>query len=157
MAKLSEFFPMVEVFDRLKPEEEIRALVEFQSIAKRYHIEKLGFRVRPETRIFVTGGGSKNTTLLQVIANVFQADVYTQAVTNSAAYGAACRALHALKGGSYSNMIRASIGFPKTTIAVRHDEKLKDVYDNLVVRYPKLIALVTDSDKRNGLTNGTHV
>ncbi|GAU92723.1 hypothetical protein RvY_04770 [Ramazzottius varieornatus] len=142
---------------KLRPEEEIRALVEFQSLAKRHHIEKLGFRVRPHTRIFVTGGGSKNTTLLQVIANVFQGDVYTQGMTNSAAYGAACRALHALKGGSYSDMIRSSIGFPKTTIAVRHDPKLKNVYDNLLVRYSKLIALVSNPDKKNGLSNGTHV
>ena len=58
-------------------ETEVRALVEGQVIAKRLHAEKLGFSLTEDTRILVTGGASVNKAIQQVIADVFNASVYT--------------------------------------------------------------------------------
>ena len=59
-------------------ETEVRALVESQMVAKRIHAERMGFTVTSDTtRILVTGGASVNTVILQVIADVFNAKVYT--------------------------------------------------------------------------------
>ena len=46
-------------------------------IAKRLHAEKLGFSLTEDTRILVTGGASVNKAIQQVIADVFNASVYT--------------------------------------------------------------------------------
>ena len=71
----------------------MRALVEGQLLAKRLHAETIGFKLTPETRILVTGGASVNLAILQVllqldltdyliypqvVADVFNANVYTQ-------------------------------------------------------------------------------
>ena len=141
----------------MSPGQEIRALVEFQSLAKRYHVQRLGFHVTKDTRIFVTGGGSRNRTLLQVIADVFQADVYTQSVTNSAAYGAACRAVHAIRAGpakNYFDMVRAASGFPPVTVAVLHNADVGAVYERMTARYGRLQSLVASGDSRVTLGNG---
>jgi sugar (pentulose or hexulose) kinase len=45
--------------------------------------------------IYATGGAAANDRILQVMADVFGADVYRSAVGNSAALGAALRAWHA--------------------------------------------------------------
>ena len=90
-------------------ETEVRALIEGQMMAKRIHAERMGFNLTPETRILVTGGASVNTAILQVVADVFNANVYTQSAANSAAMGGAYRALHLAKGGnetcSFSDLI----------------------------------------------------
>ncbi|XP_055337409.1 xylulose kinase-like [Paramacrobiotus metropolitanus] len=132
--------------ERLESEQEIRALIEGQSIAKRYHAESFGFKVTPETRIYVTGGGSRNSTLLQVIANVFQADVYTQSMTNSAAYGAAYRAAHGLRGGNFYQMIKNSTGFPPSTLAVKYNKNCKEIYDKMVARYGTILQKITKKE-----------
>jgi xylulokinase len=81
-------------------------------MAKRLHAERVGFHVDPNTRILVTGGASVNLPILQVVADVFNARVYTQvgtvghplhpprqAAASSAALGGAYRALHLARGG----------------------------------------------------------
>jgi sugar (pentulose or hexulose) kinase len=50
--------------------------------------------VRIDT-IYATGGAAANVAILQVMADVFGADVYQLEVGNSAALGAALRAYHA--------------------------------------------------------------
>uniref|UniRef100_A0A6Q2Z5W3 Xylulose kinase n=1 Tax=Esox lucius TaxID=8010 RepID=A0A6Q2Z5W3_ESOLU len=75
-------------------QEEIRALVEGQFLAKRYHAEKLGYKIIPGTRVLATGGASSNKEILQVLSDVFNAPVYTIDVANSACLGCAYRALH---------------------------------------------------------------
>ena len=60
-------------------ETEVRALVEGQMVAKRLHAERLGFTLTEDTRILVTGGGSINKAIQQVIADVFNASVYSMA------------------------------------------------------------------------------
>ena len=58
-------------------ETEVRALVEGQMVAKRLHAERLGFSLSEDTRILVTGGASVNKAIQQIIADVFNASVYT--------------------------------------------------------------------------------
>jgi xylulokinase len=45
--------------------------------------------------IYATGGAAVNRAILQVLADVFGAEVYQMDVSNSAALGAALRAFHA--------------------------------------------------------------
>ena len=48
-------------------------------------------------KVIVTGGASSNKQILQVIADIFQLDVYVnQSTANSAAMGAAYRAFYSL-------------------------------------------------------------
>lgn len=59
-------------------EVEVRALIEGQFIAKRAHVEDIGFDFDENTKILATGGASKNHAILQVMADVFNAPVYIQ-------------------------------------------------------------------------------
>jgi xylulokinase len=53
-------------------------------------------------RIFATGGGSVNRSILQILADIFGKDVWTFPESASAALGAAHRALHGFKWDSFS-------------------------------------------------------
>ncbi len=70
----------------------VRAIVEAQMLAMATHSEGLGGRC---DRIVATGGASANREILQVMADVFDADVYQGAGGNGACLGAALRAWHA--------------------------------------------------------------
>jgi xylulokinase len=70
----------------------IRALVESQQLAMAIHSSWMGVRVHT---IHATGGAAANREILQIMADVFGADVFQLEVANSAALGAALRALHA--------------------------------------------------------------
>ena len=89
-------------------EAEVRGLIEGQFLSLKSHAHHLGLS-RPK-RIVASGGASVNPALLQVLADVFQAPVQVQVVTdtrtgkdasainNTAALGAALRALWAIEG-----------------------------------------------------------
>jgi xylulokinase len=72
-------------------EKNVRGVVEAQAMSMRLHSRWIVDRV--ET-IRATGGAAANDDLLQVIADVFDADVVTLPTTNAAALGAAIRAYH---------------------------------------------------------------
>lgn len=55
----------------------------------------MGFSFAQGTRILATGGASANRTILQVMADVFNAPVYIQKTTEAALLGAAFRAKYA--------------------------------------------------------------
>lgn len=57
---------------------------------------EMGFSFGEDTRILATGGASANKSILQVIADVFNAPVYIQKTTEAALLGAAYRAKYAL-------------------------------------------------------------
>ena len=71
----------------------VRALVEGQMMAMANHWSELA--TRPVARIRATGGASQNREILQVMADVFGADVYPAASTSGASLGAALRAYQA--------------------------------------------------------------
>jgi xylulokinase len=83
------------------PEDDVagncRAVVEAQMMSMRIHSKWMG--VRP-SRIYATGGASRNKTLLQVMADVQGCPVHRFEVSNSAALGAALRAAHSYLAGS---------------------------------------------------------
>jgi xylulokinase len=70
----------------------VRAVVEAQMLAMRRHSRWMGVKVHT---IHATGGAAVNRDILQVIADVFDADVYQLPSGNSACLGAALRAYHA--------------------------------------------------------------
>ena len=69
----------------------VRAVVEGQAMAMRIYSEWFAPRV---TTIRVTGGAAANAPILQVIADVFGANVVRIAPPNAASLGAALRAYH---------------------------------------------------------------
>jgi len=70
----------------------VRAVVEAQMLALAIHSRWMGVDVK---RIHATGGASANRDILQVMADVHDAEVYQFEVGNSACLGAALRAYHA--------------------------------------------------------------
>jgi len=77
----------------------VRAVVEAQMMALRLHSQWMGVQVDV---VHATGGAAANRQILQVMADVFGAEVRRFEVENAAALGAALRALHAdrLDGGA---------------------------------------------------------
>lgn len=69
----------------------VRGVVEAQQMALALHSRWMSITV---DTILATGGAAANPEILQVMADVFGADVYRSTVTNSAALGAALRAWH---------------------------------------------------------------
>lgn len=59
-------------------ETEIRALIEGQMLHRRAIATDMGFDFNANTKLIATGGASINTSILQVIADVFNAPVYVQ-------------------------------------------------------------------------------
>lgn len=77
------------------PAVEVRAVVEGQFLAKYVHARTLGYKIISSSRILATGGAGQNLCILQVLANVFDRDVFVlQGMANSASLGAAYRAKH---------------------------------------------------------------
>jgi xylulokinase len=70
----------------------VRGVIEAQQMAMLLHSQWMGVDV---DTIAATGGAAVNTQILQVMADVFGAEVHRSVVTNSAALGAALRAWHA--------------------------------------------------------------
>ena len=70
----------------------VRAVVEAQMMSMALHSRWMHVSV---DTIYATGGAAANRAILQVMADVFGADVFQLEVGNSAALGAALRAFHA--------------------------------------------------------------
>lgn len=70
----------------------VRAVVEAQMMSMAIHSRWMGVDV---TTIHATGGAARNREILQVMADIHDAEVYQFEVGNSAALGAALRAFHA--------------------------------------------------------------
>jgi xylulokinase len=74
------------------PSANVRAVVEAQQMSMALHAQWMGVEI---DTIHATGGAAANTQILQVMADVFGAEVYRSTVGNAAALGAALRAWHA--------------------------------------------------------------
>ena len=70
----------------------VRAVVEAQMASMAIHSRWMGVET---STIYATGGASANREMLQIMADMHNADVYQFEVGNSAALGAALRAVHA--------------------------------------------------------------
>jgi xylulokinase len=117
--------------DQAPPARYVRAIVEAQAIALFRHAQWMG--VTPRT-IYATGGAAANRDILQVIADVFGAEVHRFESTDSAALGAAIRAYQGDTGVAWEDAIE---GFVAPVVDSRvapipaHIEvyrRLRDVY-----------------------------
>ena len=69
-----------------------RGVIESQVLSFKSHADKLG--LKEISSIVVTGGGSANKYILQIVADVFECQVFVSNITNTAAMGAALKALN---------------------------------------------------------------
>jgi xylulokinase len=96
VAEITPFVPNPGVHRRrLDPSDaprNVRAIVEAQAMAMRLHSRWIAPEV---TTLRATGGAASNREILQVMADVFAADVVRIAPSNAASLGAAIRAYHA--------------------------------------------------------------
>ncbi|CAG9856227.1 unnamed protein product [Phyllotreta striolata] len=125
------------------PENEIRAAVEGQFIRIRVYAEDFGFVLNENTKILATGGASKNTAILQVLADVFNAPVYVQDAANSAMLGAAFQAKHGLMHDTKTYLdITATI--PEPHLACEPYADVADIYTPMVQRYRDIVGQLTE-------------
>jgi xylulokinase len=118
------------------PAEAARAVVEAQALSMLHHSDWIG--ERPE-QILVTGGAAKNRGILQVISDVFQAELRTLSVANSSALGGALRAANAVGGHAFAELA-ARFSAPDTTRAVRPTEGSEKAYDKLKSLYAEKLS-----------------
>lgn len=114
----------------------MRAVIEGQAMALARHSAWMGVDLR---EIYATGGASVNRAILKVIADVFGADVYQFAVSNSAALGAAIRAAHANLADagtpvSWDDLV-GGLAAPIAGSRVRPDPVSHAIYDQLRPAY----------------------
>jgi xylulokinase len=114
----------------------VRALVEAQMMAMALHSQWMGVAMRT---IYATGGASANRAILQVMADVFGADVYQFDVGNSACLGAALRAFHAHRAVigrplSWDDVV-SGLAEPKKASLVSPHPSRHAMYGELIGRY----------------------
>jgi xylulokinase len=114
----------------------VRAIVEAQQMAMALHSRWMA--VSTDT-IYATGGAAANRQILQVMADVFNADVYRLQVSNSAALGAALRAFHGERASAgepldWDDVIRGFVE-PVASSRVRASAEHHAVYRKLMPLY----------------------
>ncbi len=119
-------------FDSATPAEWVRAVLESQALSMRLHSAWQGEAFK---RIRVTGGASKSPVFRQILADVFQAQIETIAVSGSAALGAALRAANAVGGCAFADLYAR---FCQTVSTVAPRPELRPLYDGLLDRYAAL-------------------
>jgi xylulokinase len=107
-----------------------RAIVEAQALAMRHHSDWIG---EQPNQLLATGGASKNRGILQVLADVFQAEVRTLAVANSSALGGALRAAQAVEGRPFAELFAPFCAPGPERVAPRAN--VERVYAELGARY----------------------
>jgi len=115
-------------FAAAAPATRIRAIVEAQMLSMRVHSRWIG----DFDTIRVTGGASRSNGILQTLANVFQAQVETIAVPDSAALGAAMIAAHVVSGHGYDALAST---FTPATQSYRPDPAAAPVYAAAMTTY----------------------
>ena len=114
----------------------VRALVEGQMMGMANHTR---WMAADPSRVVATGGAAANRELLQVMADVFDAEVIRSRAGNAAALGAALRALHAdrLASGRPIEWEEAVAGFtePDSSACIAPQRDAAAVYRELQRRY----------------------
>lgn len=131
--------------DAFTPAVEARAVVEGQFLSMRLHSGNIG--IKP-VKILATGGASANRSILRVMADVFGVPVFTGNQPNSAALGAAYRALHGWTCADQSRFVpfaAVMAGAPPFTRAMEPDAGAHAVYTRMLPEYERLEGKVTRS------------
>jgi xylulokinase len=127
----------------------VRAIVEAQMMALAVHSCWMG---GPVTTIYATGGAAANREILQVMADVFDADVFQLQSGNSAALGAALRAFHAdrMADGQPISWDEAVSGFVEPLVDSRIAPTREHVglYRNLIEAYAAHEAEALSDERR---------
>ena len=117
-------------------ESDCRSIVETQVMSYKYHAKLLG--LNKISSILVTGGGSVNDEILQIIADVFETEVMQSSITNTAASGAAISAFYSYsKHHNIFNFKRDSTILNSSKI-VTPNSKNYPIYRQMFTRYAKL-------------------
>ena len=121
----------------------VRAVVEAQAMAMRLHSRWIA--PRPAT-IRATGGAAVNREILQVIANVFDAEVVRCAPKNAASLGAALRGYHADRRaeGELLEWEDVVAGFTAPDLRVQPDPAAVAVYAQMLPEYERFESLIPD-------------
>lgn len=115
-----------------------RAVLETQFLSMRVHSQNVGLN---PCSILATGGASADMGVVRVIADVFGKPISTAEVTDSAALGAAYRALHGWtcrEKGEFVPFSAILATAPPFNIAVRPDTAANDIYNAMLDRFKKL-------------------
>ena len=131
-----------------------RAVVEGQMMAMANHSRWMGSNVKV---IHATGGAAANRDVLQIMANVFDSNVYQFGVGNSACLGAALRAWHADAAASgepvsWDEVVR-DLAAPLVDSRVTPDPAAARTYSDLRQRYSLLETEILRSRVYNAATN----
>jgi xylulokinase len=114
----------------------VRAVVEGQQMAMALHSRWMNVKV---DSIHATGGAAANRDILQIMADVFGADVYQLQVGNSAALGAALQAFHGamVSGGGRMSWEEVVEGFvePLADSKLSPDPTRHSIYKDLIEVY----------------------
>ena len=125
------------------PEADVRAVVEGQFLSMRVHGGHIG--IQP-LRIMATGGASANAAIIKVMADVFGVPVFTGDQPNSAALGAAYRALHGFTCAQeqhfipFADAVKGKGAFHQ---AAEPDAAAHRIYTDMLGRYASLERQVT--------------
>lgn len=109
----------------------VRGVVEAQALSMQHHSRWIG---ETPSLLLVTGGASRNRGILQVLADVFQAEIRTLKTGNSSALGAALRAAQAGGGHSWPDLY-ARFAAPDPDLKVTPAPGTDRAYDDLRARF----------------------
>jgi xylulokinase len=126
------------------PAEDVRAVYEGQLLSMRLHGGNVGLIPR---RILATGGASVDDGLIRTMADVFGVPVMTAAITNTAALGAAYRALHGRRCRSAGRCVpfaEAIADAPPFRKLADPDREAHAVYMRMLPRYAALEAAIVN-------------
>jgi xylulokinase len=124
--------------ESFSPEEEVRAVYESQFMSLRLHSEQFG--LNPDL-IIATGGASVDQALTQVIADVFGKPVAIGDTPDSAAMGAAYRAIHGYvcdKQNKYVPYTDVTVKAVQPKIVSKPNMANHEVYNNLLPKFEEL-------------------
>ena len=118
--------------EKADSETKIRCILESQALSMRLHSTWMG---ETFTRIRVTGGASNCDAFLQILADVFQAQIEKIAITDSAGLGAALRAANAVTQVSFHKLFEQFTA-SKEIILPNLDKSI--IYDKALKKYAEL-------------------
>lgn len=131
---------------------EIRALVECQFLNRKAFACDFGFNFGKDTKIIATGGSSANKSILQVMADVFNSQVYIKKTPEAACLGAAYRAIYSIytenakalgdKYESYHDFVKKNCD-QDTKVASPHNDS-DEIYIPMLSRYREMVKIMTE-------------
>ncbi|VDI53383.1 xylulokinase [Mytilus galloprovincialis] len=130
-----------EKVDAFPPDVEVRAVLEGQMIARRVYSELRGMKITPQSRLLATGGASNNKAIQQVMADVFNAPVYTTQIADSAALGGCYRAIQACTGKQFEDVVK---NHPEPVCVAKPTSGCVEIYDKMCERYRIIEKIITE-------------